>query len=155
MSDSAGGLAASKRSSEIPSAIVSLQRPVHPAWAILAIAVAVAIVAGWAVLNPQARNLRTARRQAAELGPILRADPHFEHVDLGAYTGGGGALWVRGTLLEPAHATALRGLIEETSTVRIRWTVEVWTGTEAVPMNEFLDGDPATDEVDRALGHPS
>lgn len=134
---------------------MSLRRPVHPAWAILAIAVAAALVIGWLFLNPQARNLRTARRHAAELGPILRADPRFEDVDLGPYTGGGGALWVRGTVLEPAHATALRVLVEGSSAVRIRWTVEIWTGNEAVSMDEFLDGDPATDEVSRALERPA
>jgi cbb3-type cytochrome oxidase subunit 3 len=129
-----------------------MQRRVHPTWLLLIVLAGISVATCWWFLNPQARNRRAARSHILTLEPTVHTDPRFQHVKLGAYTGGDGSLWVHGVVLDPAHGSDLRRIIEGSSLpVRIWWTVEVSTSARSVRMHEFLDGDPATDDVERAL----
>ena len=60
----------------------------------------------------QAKNLAAAREHASRLEPEIHHDSRFADIKLGAYTGGGGCLWVYGFLTSDQVSNDLSRLVE-------------------------------------------
>lgn len=74
----------------------------------------------------QSSNMGAAREHATLLTPKLEADPRFADITVGAYTGGGGMLWVVGHVSSEENLRDLKALvIESEPPVETEWSVKV------------------------------
>ena len=74
----------------------------------------------------QEKNLEAAREHASRLEPDIRRDSRFADIRLGAYTGDGGCLWVRGFLTSDQQSNELSRLVEASHPpVPVRYDIQI------------------------------
>ena len=93
---------------------------------IISVLLAFAAIYPYSPAGRQSHNLRLAIQHAEKIRPLLNADQRFSELQVGEYTGQGGAIWIIGYIPDDKAAIDLRRVVESTDPpVAVRYSLTV------------------------------